>query len=109
MRQLYTDVKFPVSKGTTKISQFMKWDHSTSWFVPYWMHKDYVGKVVEVDMSDENNAYLFGHDLDGRVLMPATGYLVSRKTTNIYLSRSRSCYSLLFPSNNLNLKSLKSQ
>lgn len=32
--------------------------------------------VIEIKMGDED-AYIAGHTIDGRVLFPATGYLVS--------------------------------
>lgn len=76
--KLYKPVKFPVSKGTPMIQSLIKWDHSTEWSVA-----DFSGKggsrsgecVIEVDLTKENDAYLAGHAIDGRVLFPATGYL----------------------------------
>lgn len=61
------------------ISSMIKWDHSTEWSVA-----DFCGKgsrsgelVVDIDLSKEEYQYLSGHAIDGRVLFPATGYLVS--------------------------------
>lgn len=58
----------------------IEWDHSIEWDVA-----DFVGKgsrsgelVVEIDLSKEGDQYLSGHAIDGRVLFPATGYLVSQ-------------------------------
>lgn len=39
--------------------------------------------VVDVDLSKEQDEFLSGHAIDGRVLFPATGYLVSRAYVNV--------------------------
>jgi fatty acid synthase len=33
--------------------------------------------VIDVDLTKEQYEFLVGHAIDGRVLFPATGYLVS--------------------------------
>jgi len=38
--------------------------------------------VIKVDLSTEEDQYLSGHTIDGRVLFPATGYLVRLKLNN---------------------------
>lgn len=60
------------------INSMIEWDHSIEWSVA-----DFSGKgsrsgemVVEIDLSKEADQYLAGHAIDGRVLFPATGYLV---------------------------------
>lgn len=60
------------------INSMIEWDHSNEWSVA-----DFSGKgsrsgemVVEVDLSKELDQFLAGHAIDGRVLFPATGYLV---------------------------------
>ncbi|KAG8224696.1 hypothetical protein J437_LFUL006083 [Ladona fulva] len=76
--ELYPKVQFPVSKGTPMISPLIGWDHSTEWSVA-----DFGGKgagrsgesVISIDLSKEDDAYLAGHTIDGRMLFPATGYL----------------------------------
>jgi len=80
---LYPLVKYPVSSGTPMISSFVRWDHSISWDVP---RLDQFGcgaasssasTSFTIDApGDPEDAYLFGHAIDGRVLFPATGYLV---------------------------------
>lgn len=59
------------------ISSMIEWDHSVEWTVA-----NFAGKgartgecVVEVDLSSENDKYLEGHTIDGRILFPATGYM----------------------------------
>ena len=81
---LYHPVSFPVGKGTPMIASMIKWDHSMEWAVANFADKSSRSGelVVEVDLSKESDEYLVGHTIDGRVLFPATGYLV-RKITNI--------------------------
>lgn len=40
--------------------------------------------VIDVDLSREQDEFLTGHAIDGRVLFPATGYLVSCSCINIF-------------------------
>lgn len=75
LRNMYNDVTFPVSRGTKMLSPLVEWDHSISWFTGLWQNKDYFGKEVTVSLLDEDYSYLQGHEIDGRILMPATGYL----------------------------------
>ncbi|XP_033753240.1 LOW QUALITY PROTEIN: fatty acid synthase-like [Pecten maximus] len=81
--KLYPEVSFPVSRGTPMISPMIQWDHASNWFVP--TEEDFTigagggrsGNSFEVDISPESpDNYLVGHMIDGRVLFPATGYLV---------------------------------
>ncbi|KAF5278958.1 hypothetical protein FQA39_LY05636 [Lamprigera yunnana] len=74
---LYHQVLYPVGRGTPMINSLVEWDHSMEWAVA-----DFSGKgsrsgelIVNIDVSKENDAYLSGHAIDGRVLFPATGYL----------------------------------
>ena len=79
---LYPPVEFPVSRGTPMISPWVQWDHAQSWQVPtldQFMGSSGAGAsaVFEIDVSPESkDRYLVGHKIDGRVLFPATGYLV---------------------------------
>ena len=84
---LYPPVKLPVSSSTPMLSSLVRWDHSGSWDVPTvteFLALSSDGSAsgsassVEVNVSspDSEDAYLTGHVIDGRVLFPATGYLV---------------------------------
>jgi len=84
---LYPPVELPVSPSTPMLSSLVAWDHSHSWAVPtanQFLARSSDGSgssisnTVEVDVSssDSEDAYLTGHVIDGRVLFPATGYLV---------------------------------
>jgi len=69
------------------LSSLVQWDHSDSWEVP--TAAEFLAlssggsgsgsaSSVEISVSspDSEDAYLTGHVIDGRVLFPATGYLV---------------------------------
>jgi len=78
---LSAPVSFPVSRGTPFVSPMVSWDHSQEWNVP--KVEQFAGGnsggacVFEVNVaSDSEDHYLVGHKIDGRVLFPATGYLV---------------------------------
>ncbi|XP_012261752.1 fatty acid synthase [Athalia rosae] len=77
LAKFYPTINYPVGRGTPMINSLIQWDHSIEWSVA-----DFSGKgartgesVIEVDLSKENDAYLSGHTIDGRILFPATGYL----------------------------------
>lgn len=81
--RLYAPVSFPVSRGTPMISPLIQWDHSQHYDVA--LAKQFLSgglgsgeMVVEIDVSspESKDSYLIGHMIDGRVLYPATGYLV---------------------------------
>ncbi|NXE39642.1 FAS synthase, partial [Ptilorrhoa leucosticta] len=80
---LFPSVEYPVPVGTPLISPYIKWDHSQNWDVP--KAEDFPAgskgsasaSVYNIDVSpDSPEHYLIGHCIDGRVLYPATGYLV---------------------------------
>lgn len=76
--KLYPPVSFPVGRGTPMIGPLIKWDHSITWEVA--SYKDISKKsgqtVIQVDLSNDKDAYISGHQIDGRVLFPATGYIL---------------------------------
>ncbi|NWR76452.1 FAS synthase, partial [Centropus unirufus] len=79
---LYPRVEYPVPVGTPLISPHIKWDHSQEWDVPGVKH--FAGSkgaaaasVYNIDINPESpDHYLIDHCIDGKVLFPATGYLV---------------------------------
>lgn len=79
LTKLYQPITYPVGRGTPMIAPMVEWDHSTEWAVASFAGKgNRSGElVVDVDLSKEGDQYLSGHAIDGRVLFPATGYLVS--------------------------------
>ncbi|XP_015113057.1 fatty acid synthase [Diachasma alloeum] len=75
---LYPEVKFPVSRGTPMISPLIKWDHSEDWYVLSYHQQNRITsgeRMIEVSLNDELYDYMDGHIIDGRNLLPATGYL----------------------------------
>ncbi|XP_039302621.1 fatty acid synthase [Solenopsis invicta] len=76
--KLYPAISFPVGRGTPMIGPLIKWDHSIAWDVPNFNQiSSHSGEhIVEIDISKETDAYLAGHEIDGRVLFPASGYIL---------------------------------
>ena len=79
INKLYPAVQYPVSCSTDMLASMVQWDHSSDWSVA-----DFSGNnskssemVIEVDLSKDGDKFFVGHQIDGRVLFPATGYLVS--------------------------------
>ncbi|XP_077526205.1 fatty acid synthase-like [Haemaphysalis longicornis] len=78
---LYPAVPWPVPRGTPSIAHLVSWDHTESWPVVEWNDFNTSAKVseeiVEVDLeANEEDAYLSGHQVDGRVVFPAAGYMM---------------------------------
>ncbi|CAM5096781.1 unnamed protein product [Natator depressus] len=80
---VFPTVEYPAPVGTPLISPYILWDHSQTWDVP--KAEDFPtgsggsssASVYNIDMdSESSDYYLVGHCIDGRVLYPATGYLV---------------------------------
>ncbi|KAJ9575473.1 hypothetical protein L9F63_007678, partial [Diploptera punctata] len=78
LSRFYHNVNFPVARGTPMFSSLVQWDHSNEWSVASFGGKggSRSGEcVIDVDLSKEQDEFLIGHSIDGRVLFPATGYL----------------------------------
>lgn len=77
--KLYPSIQFPVSRTTPMISPLIKWDHSEDLYTVIFDGLDMLevgSKVINVDLNDVDYMYMKGHVIDGRTLLPATGYLV---------------------------------
>ncbi|XP_055853355.1 fatty acid synthase [Episyrphus balteatus] len=75
---LYPAVQFPVSRGTPGIAALIKWDHNEDWFVTKYENmktKASGERIFNVNLQSDDEEYLSGHVIDGKILVPATGYL----------------------------------
>nr|XP_002738672.1 PREDICTED: fatty acid synthase-like [Saccoglossus kowalevskii] len=83
INKLFPEVQYPVTRNTPSIAPLIHWDHSQQWHVP--KAKDFstgrgqntsvVSYTIDVSPSSEDH-YLRDHCIDGRMLYPATGYLL---------------------------------
>ena len=79
----YESVAYPVPVNVPFISSLIasQWDHSQQWKIPTYemfSQSSGVGQQVkhEIDLNDDSEyAFIRGHQIDGRCLFPATGYL----------------------------------
>ncbi|XP_055593802.1 fatty acid synthase-like [Uranotaenia lowii] len=77
--RLYPEVKFPVSRGTPMIAPLHRWDHrETAHVVQYNWDETSKSSIAsyKISLGIRDFAYIDGHCIDGRVLFPATGYLL---------------------------------
>lgn len=79
IEHLYPSINYPVSRGTPMINSFIEWDHSTNWKVAKFNKKSNRSgqTIIEVNLSKLNDAHIAGHVIGGRIMYPASGYLVS--------------------------------
>lgn len=75
--KLYPPIKFPVSRGTPMISPVIKWNHEENHYVPHFdTYNTFERRNIVINISDKKYEYIQGHMIDGRVLFPATGWIV---------------------------------
>ncbi|XP_062142806.1 fatty acid synthase [Drosophila sulfurigaster albostrigata] len=73
---LVRPITYPVGRGTPMLNSMVGWDHTQKWLVAKFGKETTSGEtIVEVDLSKEEDAFLAGHTIDGRILFPATGYM----------------------------------
>ncbi|XP_055905959.1 fatty acid synthase-like [Eupeodes corollae] len=78
IQNFYPKVEWPVSRGTETISDLLKWDHRDDWEVYSYnkmISKKSGEKTFIINMKSEEFKYLAGHNIDGKILVPATFYL----------------------------------
>ncbi|XP_034666101.1 fatty acid synthase [Drosophila subobscura] len=74
--RIFPEISYPVSRGTPMLGSLVGWDHTQKWNYPKFKGGRQSGQLcVELDLSKEENAFLVGHNIDGRILFPATGYM----------------------------------
>ncbi|XP_076294049.1 fatty acid synthase-like isoform X1 [Lasioglossum baleicum] len=79
LANIYPPVEFPVSRSTPMISPHIRWDHSNDWFVPVYTKRQKITsseRVLDINFADDMYEYMAHHIVDGRNLIPATGYLL---------------------------------
>ncbi|KAG0436660.1 hypothetical protein HPB47_017833 [Ixodes persulcatus] len=70
------------AQGTPNVAHLVSWDHSQSWSVvtyndfPTSVQVSEDGVEFELKAAGRNDGYLAANEIDGRVLVPATGYMV---------------------------------
>ncbi|XP_053215023.1 fatty acid synthase-like [Panonychus citri] len=74
---LYDQIEYPVPRETHSVGHLIKWKHEKKWFDAkydkYSNQRTVFSKIV--DLHDPLWLFLTGHQIDGRILFPATGYL----------------------------------
>lgn len=78
LEELYSKITFPVSRGTPMIGPLVKLNHSRTWPLASWSfdRKRLKGiKSVSINTRIKEWRCITGHVIDGRNLVPATGYL----------------------------------
>lgn len=81
---LYPSVKYPLSPSTPFFSPIIKWDHHKTCSIKNFLYNQHTAVsfqtakniVFRFDQSRSEDSFLFDHKIDGRVLFPATGYLM---------------------------------
>ncbi|CAG9793616.1 unnamed protein product [Diatraea saccharalis] len=74
---LYPRVPWPVPRCTPGLASSVRWDHSIEWAVADCSSTSRSGQnIIEIDLSRAEDSFYAGHQIDGRILFPATGYLV---------------------------------
>ncbi len=80
IENLYPKFEWPVARNTQSISSLIKWDHSEPYFVKRYPEFHFRATAsdmnVSISTSLRDDAYLKDHCIDGKVLFPATGYLM---------------------------------
>lgn len=74
--KLYRTISYPVSRGTPMLNSCIGWDHSQKWLLAKFSSDGQSGEtMIDINLTKDDDAYLAGHTIDGRVLFPATGYM----------------------------------
>ena len=80
IENLYPKVEMPVSRNTSTIGSLIKWDHSVQYnyrkFPEAFNRSTASDMNTSIDLNLSDEAYYEGHNIDGNILFPATGYLM---------------------------------
>lgn len=80
---LYPRVNYPLETTTPSLSPLIEWDHEQSYSLDtrtIELNRENTAVISPIipftfDQSNPEDAFLFDHRIDGRILFPATGYL----------------------------------
>lgn len=80
---MYPQVKYPLATTTPSLSPLIEWDHSVSYSLEtrtIELNREKSAVISPIipftfDQANPEDAFLFDHKIDGRILFPATGYL----------------------------------
>ncbi|KAK7792286.1 hypothetical protein R5R35_011033 [Gryllus longicercus] len=75
---LYPPPQWPVPRGTPMISPLVRWSHEDDWYVASFRTEkkaDSAEITIILKPKTEESVFMEGHIIDGRPLLPATGYL----------------------------------
>ncbi|KAM7359337.1 fatty acid synthase 3 [Cochliomyia hominivorax] len=78
VQNLYPKIDYPVSRGTPGISSLIRWDHNEDWFITKYENmktKSSGERVFTVNLGSDDEEFMTGHVIDGKILVPATCYL----------------------------------
>ncbi|XP_077551457.1 fatty acid synthase-like [Haemaphysalis longicornis] len=77
---LFPSVPWPVPRGTPNISHLVSWDHTQKWPPVAWNEFPWARvteQVFDIDLeANEEDAYLKGHIISGRLVLPACACIV---------------------------------
>ena len=80
IENLYPKVEWPVARGTQSISSLIEWDHQKVYLVrkyPVFKFRATASDLNEtIDIASAIKNFLPDHRIDGKILFPATGYLM---------------------------------
>lgn len=74
---MYSQVVFPVSRGTSLISPFVAWDHGSSWATPTVRALESYGGNFTINLNKPEFSYLSGHLINGKIVMAGMAIVVN--------------------------------
>ncbi|GAB0100745.1 Fatty acid synthase [Sergentomyia squamirostris] len=76
VNKLFRQISYPVARGTPMLNYKIGWDHSQKWPVANFGNKSQTEQATfDYNLTNEQDEYLGGHNIDGRVLFPVSGYI----------------------------------
>lgn len=83
LSKLYPSVEYPVGKGTSTLTDLVRWNHTEVW--KYFDEEDKLhammgNKEYEITLASEEFRDCVSHQLKDNVVLPTSRYLVSTRT-----------------------------